>query len=321
MRDDETPPRLSLSGSPELRTALRGLAKRAPESERVARIARNVALATGVRPELLMPPLSDGAGAPPDVTLEPTQTSGLTSTFGTGAKIVAASAVVAVTGLLGYWASARHHSEHSDRAVSVATPALASLRATTVGKTADPSARSTPAVRKQGASPVASPHSRESATPEPTRIEQQPAREKRSHERTLTAKEAPVGSRAPRAVPTPSASAVVGSSQADPRDRAEGGAAPASVEHGKAAAADELGLLHLAQSALRIRPAHALHLVDQHRREFPRSGLAQERDLIQVSALVRLGRIGEARTHAERFRRVYPRSAYGKQLDTILPKH
>jgi hypothetical protein len=321
MRDDEAPPRLSLSGSPELRTALRGMAERSPETERVARMARNVAAVTGVRPELLMPTLSDSAGAPPHVTLEPAQTHALTSTFGAAAKIVAAGTVVAVTGLLGYWAGTGDDFERRVPARLAAAPALASLHATPPAKTARQAAHNTPPVRQRDAPRVLPSRPPQAAAVESRPSEQQPAREKRSLHRARPALEAPTRISPPRSAPTASASAAVRSSHADQHDRARSVPAPAPAEHGKAAAADELGLLHLAQSALRTSPAQALHLVAQHRREFPRSALAQERDLIHVSALVRLGRTAEARRQAERFRRAYPRSAYGKQLDALAPEH
>jgi hypothetical protein len=82
---------------------------------------------------------------------------------------------------------------------------------------------------------------------------------------------------------------------------------------------DELMLLRLAQDALQVSPARAQKLAEQHRREFPHSSVAQERDMIEISALVRLGQTAAARARAAQFRRLYPHSPYERQLQTMLP--
>lgn len=80
----------------------------------------------------------------------------------------------------------------------------------------------------------------------------------------------------------------------------------------------ETELLGDARAALSQSPAVALSFCEQHRREFPKGALVQERELIAVTALVRLGRADAARARAERFRRNYPRSAYLRQLERVI---
>ncbi len=71
----------------------------------------------------------------------------------------------------------------------------------------------------------------------------------------------------------------------------------------------ERALLDMARSALaRGQAAGSLTTLDQHRREFPRGRLSEEREGLAVQALVASGRMDEARTRVERFRRSYPKS-------------
>jgi len=322
MQDDDAPERLSRGSDPELRAALRSMAGHAPETERVARIARNVGLATGVRPELLLPPSEAGSGPPANTSaLEPMPAHTATSAFGVGAKIIAASTIVVAAGLFGHWATSANRSSRSADP-GAATPSAVSSRpyATAVAAPAVRSSRrAPPSVLQEDAPKTAPPPSidtaaaaREPAQQPPSHLERKadrpPLRERRSGEQSRDFD--------PQAAP---------SSGTSPSQRVGGSnplsaAASSTAIPTKAAAADELGLLHLAQSALQTSPAQALHLAGQHRNEFPRSALAQERELIEISALVRLGRRAEARGRAERFRRAYPRSAYERQLSVILPE-
>jgi outer membrane protein assembly factor BamD (BamD/ComL family) len=67
-------------------------------------------------------------------------------------------------------------------------------------------------------------------------------------------------------------------------------------------------------------PSQALAISEQHRRAYPNGGFSQERELIAITALVKLGRGDEARSRAERFRQNYPRSAYTERLDRLMPR-
>lgn len=80
----------------------------------------------------------------------------------------------------------------------------------------------------------------------------------------------------------------------------------------------EVRLLERAQDALRANPAQALSLADEHARRFPRGMLAQEREVIAVEALAKLGRTDEARARAARFKARFPGSSHTRRLDALL---
>jgi hypothetical protein len=80
----------------------------------------------------------------------------------------------------------------------------------------------------------------------------------------------------------------------------------------------EMALLHSAQDALRTSPSSALGKTAEHARRFPRSALAQEREVIAVEALVKLGRKDEARARVARFEKTYPGSTHARRLAALV---
>lgn len=80
----------------------------------------------------------------------------------------------------------------------------------------------------------------------------------------------------------------------------------------------EIALLDAAQDALPSDPAAALVLADSHAARFPHGALAQEREVIAIEALSRLGRIDEAKHRARRFARDFPGSAHGPRIESLL---
>jgi len=62
----------------------------------------------------------------------------------------------------------------------------------------------------------------------------------------------------------------------------------------------------------------ALVLVDQHTTRFPDSGLAQEREVLAVQALSRLGRTVDARARASSFKERWPTSTHLLRLEALL---
>jgi hypothetical protein len=56
------------------------------------------------------------------------------------------------------------------------------------------------------------------------------------------------------------------------------------------------------------RPADALAIGQEHARTFPYGALVEEREVLAITALVRLGRFPEARIRATRFKREHPQS-------------
>lgn len=115
---------------------------------------------------------------------------------------------------------------------------------------------------------------------------------------------------APAEPAPPPASAPVAPSAA----RAPEPAAPSAA--GGALAAE---LEHLAR--LRAReagdPAEVLALAAEGNQRFPSGLFAQEREAIAIGALVRLGRLGEARTRARAFLASYPRSAFAERIKSL----
>jgi len=82
---------------------------------------------------------------------------------------------------------------------------------------------------------------------------------------------------------------------------------------------DELALLSRArQLGARGEYADVLAIVAEHERSHPAGRLAEEREVLRVKALVGLGRGGEARSAAARFRRQFPRSVLLRKVDEML---
>lgn len=81
---------------------------------------------------------------------------------------------------------------------------------------------------------------------------------------------------------------------------------------------EEARLLHRAQDELAASPARTLATCQEHARRFPRGLLAQEREVLAIDALVRLGRRGEATRRAETFSRAYPSSSHRRRIDALL---
>jgi len=83
-------------------------------------------------------------------------------------------------------------------------------------------------------------------------------------------------------------------------------------------AESEASFLRRTQAALSRDPARALGMTARHAELYPRGFLLQERDVIAIDALVRLGRLDEARARAAEFHARYPQSAHASRIATIL---
>lgn len=100
--------------------------------------------------------------------------------------------------------------------------------------------------------------------------------------------------------------------------------APSSVAPGTATTRPslspdaEMALLQRAQDSLRSAPSEALARCEEHERTYRTGALAEEREVIAVDALLRLGRRSEAEARAKRFRLAHPGSGYVRRLDTLL---
>jgi hypothetical protein len=80
----------------------------------------------------------------------------------------------------------------------------------------------------------------------------------------------------------------------------------------------EVAILEAAEDALSSNPVSALARADHHANRFPNGALAQEREVIAIDALMRLGRGGEARYRAENFYRAFPSSAHRQRIEALL---
>lgn len=80
----------------------------------------------------------------------------------------------------------------------------------------------------------------------------------------------------------------------------------------------ELSLLSRAQRVLAGSPSRALELTREHEEKFERGMFVQEREVIAIEALVKLGRSSEARARAASFEREYQRSTYLERIHVIL---
>ena len=85
----------------------------------------------------------------------------------------------------------------------------------------------------------------------------------------------------------------------------------------------EAQLLERAQAALARRPAEALRFTREHEARFPRGALVQEREVIAIEALERLGRAGAAKARAAAFERRFRGSVHHPRVrrttDTSAP--
>ncbi len=90
-----------------------------------------------------------------------------------------------------------------------------------------------------------------------------------------------------------------------------------TVKSGSDAA--ERALIEKIHSALgRGDPAGALAAVAEHEKQFPSGSHADEREALAVQALSRQGRMDEARTRADRFRKRFPGSFYKAIVDSAV---
>jgi hypothetical protein len=125
---------------------------------------------------------------------------------------------------------------------------------------------------------------------------------------------------APSALSAPSTPSAARVDAATSAPRAAGRAAEHTVERATEPGAEsEASLLQRAQDAIASEPARALALAEAHAAHFPGGALGQEREMIAVAALANQGRAPEARARARRLIAAFPRSAYRRRLEVLLP--
>ena len=117
----------------------------------------------------------------------------------------------------------------------------------------------------------------------------------------------------PRLSETPAPEAGLAEPSNDVATRPPVRAVPPNRPRSVAAAAragGEAALLERAQAALERRPAEALRLSRQHEARFPEGALVQEREVIAIDALRRLGREAAAKARAAEFERRFRGSVH-----------
>jgi TolA-binding protein len=113
----------------------------------------------------------------------------------------------------------------------------------------------------------------------------------------------------------------------EPTTASEARRPPAKAEHSREVEIRErdrgLGaeraLIEQARTALsRDKSGDALAALERHARDFPQGELEEERESLQVHALVGLERYDQARKVGARFHRRFPRSIFGAVVDEVL---
>ena len=74
-------------------------------------------------------------------------------------------------------------------------------------------------------------------------------------------------------------------------------------------------LLRSARAALSSNPKRAYALTQEHRRRFPSGMLVQEREVIAIEALARMGNDKAASDRADQFSKDYPDSPHKDRVD------
>jgi hypothetical protein len=82
----------------------------------------------------------------------------------------------------------------------------------------------------------------------------------------------------------------------------------------------ESALLESARVALRTDPKRALQLTQEHAKRYPNGLLCQEREVIAIEALNRLGKRDAAKARGAAFEEQFPDSALGPRLQQSLKK-
>jgi hypothetical protein len=94
--------------------------------------------------------------------------------------------------------------------------------------------------------------------------------------------------------------------------------APVDLHKDVALATERQYLERARRSLVRADPVGALAELREHRVRYPESQLSEEREALTVEALLRSGRVGEARLRAEELRHRFPRSLLLPALDAAL---
>jgi hypothetical protein len=120
--------------------------------------------------------------------------------------------------------------------------------------------------------------------------------------------------------PEPAAADVAKSQQADAPvpDRTKTAEASGDSSGPGSDALAEARLIRRARMSLEQDPERSLRLTGKHRGRFPDGDLVQEREVVALDALVRLGRTQKAKARAERFFQRWPDSAHRTHIEKLF---
>jgi len=82
----------------------------------------------------------------------------------------------------------------------------------------------------------------------------------------------------------------------------------------------ELTLLARARRSLLTSPVRSLELAEQHARDFPAGTLCEEREVLAIESLLKLGRVDLAKRRALVFERSFPSSAHRAHLARLIAR-
>lgn len=83
----------------------------------------------------------------------------------------------------------------------------------------------------------------------------------------------------------------------------------------------ELALLTRAQHALEMRPKLTMELVSEHERDYLHGIFAQEREMLAIEALLKIGKRDKALRRGRRFLREYPESAHVRRVYNLMKQY
>jgi hypothetical protein len=126
----------------------------------------------------------------------------------------------------------------------------------------------------------------------------------------------------PSAPPEPGASAKTGAMRSPPARSTTPASRQVSSPRPIAADApsetEEIALLAQAHDALSSQPARALALCETLRTQYASGRFTQEREVVEIEALVKLHRTEEARARWNEFKRRYPTSSHRVRLEELF---
>jgi hypothetical protein len=122
----------------------------------------------------------------------------------------------------------------------------------------------------------------------------------------------------PRAEPLPRRAARARAERARARPVAAASPSEAVSLDDAGDAVAELTLLARARRVLLSDPARSLELAEQHARAYPNGTLGEEREVLAIESLLKLGRRADAAARARRFELRFPSSAHRAHLARIF---